>query len=602
MIFNLLVVAMVLAITAMWAIRGKGRGLFSSMLACVCVIISGAVAFAFWEPLTYKFLLKLNEDMAWGLGLIIPFAASLLITRLIVEALIPKNLEFGDAANFIGGAAFGLVSAVITTGIVVLALSFFRFGPSILGYNAVTTTKGGSLVYDKSLLVPVDKLTVKFYEHLSQAAFSTPTPLATVAPDLYEQAAMQRMVFTSKGTKGMYVARNSIQGDEFDVRGRYEVSGSPADLLSYETVGPEGGVKRIRQEVEYPNGQAVSGATKVEGFIVEFKAQAGEKSGQVVIGPGQIRLVGEKSNGEPFAAQPFSIVASPQAGSGRMHRFPLNASGLFIPSVGGASNSFFAFEFAVPQDATPDYLVVKNYRVPVESMPVKEQFASAEKRDAAIRDGALFGKFGITIGGLANVDKSDSVTILQSGRGTFTELNNSSILPHGWVVATTTGTKGLEVSEFDKDKYITGGQGQFTVDELRQRGLDRNLRVEHFATKRDTGIVQVTLKVDGNSNKLGKAVEATNASGPPRLIDSKGRVYDAIGWVYSDAGTVNIRFEPGNPLKSLSDLPSTLSSSKADQCVYLIFQPTAGVKIEGFLLGTKQIASFTGGLDVRATH
>ena len=600
MIFNALVVVLVLAITAMWGLRGTGRGLFSSMLACVCVVVSGAVAFGLWETMTYKFLVNLNEDMAWGLGLIIPFAVTLLVTRLISEALVPKNLDFGDVPNFIGGAAFGLVSAVITTGIIVLALGFFRFGPSILGYKAVSTHKGGSLVYDKALWVPVDKITVKFYEHLSQTAFSTSTPLASVAPRLYEQAAMQRMVYTSKGSKGSFTARNSIKGDQFDIKGRYEVTTS-GDLLSYEGVDADGKIIRKNQEVTEPDGESVPSPAKIEGYVVEFRVQAGERSGQIVVGPGQVRLVGTRDNGEVFAVQPFSIVSSPEAGSGKMHRFPMNANDVFIPSVGGASSSYFTFEFIIPQDGTPENLIVKNFRVPVADVPVQAQYASSEKRDEALRAGELFAKFGITIGGLADVDKSGSVAISSTGRGAFNELENNAILPQGWVVATTTGTKGLEVTTVDKDKYITGGHGQFTIEELRQKGLDRKLRAERFASKRDTGIVQVNLKVNGASTRLGKALEATSAEGPPRLIDSKGRVYEAIGWVYSEGGTVDIRFDPGNPLRGMSDLPSALTSSKRDQTVFLIFQPTVNVTIDGFLLGNKQIATFDGGFEVHAT-
>jgi hypothetical protein len=207
---------------------------------------------------------------------------------------------------------------------------------------------------------------------------------------------------------------------------------------------------------------------------------------------------------------------------------------------------------------------------------------------------------GVTVGGLAekDIDRSGSVAIGKGTRG-FDELVTNNMLPEGWVVATTAGTKGLDIIEQDKDKYVGGGKATFTVDELRQKGLDRNLRVDRFATKRGVTFVQVQIKSNGVATKLGLAIQASDASGPPRLIDSKNRVYEAIGWVYADGGTVNIRFTPGEPLASLSELPSALSDTKRDQTLYLLFQPTSGVTIEGFLLGNKQIASFTGGERLR---
>ena len=211
------------------------------------------------------------------------------------------------------------------------------------------------------------------------------------------------------------------------------------------------------------------------------------------------------------------------------------------------------------------------------------------------------GAFGVTIGGLdeKEIDKTESVAIQKNSKGNFDEIINNALLPEGWVVATTTGTKGLEIVQQDKDKMIGGGQGIFTVDDLKQRGLDRNLRVGQFASKRDTTIVQIQVKSQGRATKLGLALQATSADGPPRLIDDKGRIYEANGWIYADGGTVNIRFTPGDPLEGLSELPSALSDTKRDQTLYLIFQPTKGVNVTGFLLGKKQIASFVGGERVR---
>jgi hypothetical protein len=594
MILNLLVIAIVLGVGLMWGLRGKGRGLFSAMIAAICVVVSGAIAFSAWEPLVYTFLLDRMPDLAWGLGLLLPFCIALGITRAIAEAAVPKNIQLDDATNFVGGTLFGLVSGVIVAGVVVTSLSFMRFGPAMLGYSAITDNRG-NLTSDKSLWIPADKITVGFYEYLSRGVLGTDTPLAERSPRLVEQAAMARMVYAEKGDSGRpSLALTSIRKGQFAVQGRYRVTGTPEERIT-QFLDDTG--KPADQKIVYPTGETPPADARVEGVFIEFQATAAEKSGQILVSPGQIRMIARKRNGEVLAIHPFAVLAQPEAGGG-LKRFRVAANDLHFPSVGGATSAVFGFEFAVPADAEPTDLFVKNYRVPFgPSSEVKAEFAGFRARDEAIRSGKLASAVGVAPGGAkldtGSVDTSGSQVVSTSGDERIIDADDQ--LPNRWIINKGNGTGGLSV---DGQNRIIDGQHQFTLEQLNIRGVDRKLQVSSFATSNDTGIIRVELARGSKQSLLGRSVETAESILQPLLADSQGNLYEPIGYIYSDGRVVDIRFTPGDPLRALSQIPA-LSTAKPNQTLYLIYRPTKGVRISRFLLGSKEIANFPGGVEVR---
>jgi hypothetical protein len=566
MILNLLVLAIVLGVTVSWGLQGKGRGVFSSFLTMLCVIVSGAVALGVWEPLVYGFLLDLRPDIAWAVGLAGPFIITLVATRAIMEFAVPKNLDVPDAANFAGGAAFGLVSGVVTAGIVVLSLLYLRGGPQLLGHQAIADEQG-RLSYEKSLWVPVDRLTVKLYEHVSMGAFATGTPLATRAPDLHEQAAIQRMNYFVEGDKSNSFGSTAYGSGDFDVKGRY----------------------------------AVEGGQRAEGFVIEFKSGAKEdRSGQVVIGPGQVRLIGER-NGEPWTGHPNALIAQPDAAAAGVALFPAEKD-MHVASVGGASTASFGFEFAVPAGVELTDLLVKSYRVTLADEPGLAQagvvYDDRTQANAEIASGALFEAFGLSVGGLKidRLDTSEAETV-DASSDEFRAIRSQNRLPQNWIINTTTGTGGLKTRE----NAIEDGQHIFGIDQLKARGLDRNLQVFEFATTRDTGIIQVEVVREDKRSIFGRAIQAAEGTLPPLVVDTDGNAYECVGYVYSDGRTVEIRYTPGDPIRALSQTPS-VSTTKRDQTLFLVFRPTAGAQIEAFVLGNKAIATYDPPVEVRTSR
>jgi hypothetical protein len=579
MILNIIVIVGVLTIAMLWAIRGKGRGAFSSLLNFVCVVTAGAIAFSVWEPLVYGWLLDWREDIAWAVGLVAPFAVSLAVLRIIVEMSIPKNVMFDDATNFVGGAVFGLGAGVISIGIFMHALSMTRFGPDLLGYSPVEQP-GGNLVMSGGLWVPVDRWTATLYEHVSEGSFSTDTPMADRLPDLAEHAAMMRMLYTDSGG---IVGRSALTPEQFSVVTRYE----GADARAF--------FPPNHQDVQLPDGEPVPANAKTVGFVVNFNAGAREESGQVLIGPGLVRLVYTMPDGSADAAHPYVIVADPEAEAATKARYPVNSRDMTIASTGGQSNSVMGFEFAIPAEATPRDLFVKRVRVPLVgdlAQPAQE-FSSADQLVAAT--GTLYSGTG---GRVTDLRRAGAVTVNPDQRLSRESVVNQRLqFPFGWTINLASGSGGLNIEE--EFGAVTSGQHAFAQESLERRGLDQNLRANTFSVTSDTGLVQVMLAEMGQRTPIGRYIEENNPSGAPVLVDTQNRTYAAIGFIYGDGRNVTIGFNPGRPVSSLDDLPDQLSISKPTQTIILVYRPTAGVVLDGFAVGDQLVADFQPNVTVR---
>ena len=111
-ILNITVIAMVLLIAYWWATQGA----FSAIIHLLCVIVAGALALAFWEPLTMGLLLRGTDfDVyAWGVSLVGIFVVALLGLRLLTNKLLPANVNLPRWANLALGFPVGAVEGVKT--------------------------------------------------------------------------------------------------------------------------------------------------------------------------------------------------------------------------------------------------------------------------------------------------------------------------------------------------------------------------------------------------------------------------------------------------------------------------------------------------------
>lgn len=589
--FNGLVALLTILVPAVWSTKGRGFGAFSSLLAAVGALCAGGIAFAVWEPTAWMimgwgagssgFVGNLLQGSAFALGLAGPFLVSLLVIRLLTDAFVKANIDLGEMANMIGGALFGVVTGVVSVGILVISVGHLQAPASIMGYAPIEE-RSGQPVYANRLWIPVDLAVARLYEHLSLYGFASRTPLARHHPDVHVAAGMQRITYRN-------ASRNTIYPDQFSILGAYTISG-PVDDLSRDTfiVDPQGQTKR--QQVFYPDGSSPSGSATLHGYVMRFTSGAKERGGNVVLTPGQLRLICVDEAGDALAVHPVAVISPPEAGSTGLYRFRFDAPEGFIASIGGGADSVLGFEFIVPQGYEPRDLLVRNARVnlgTVEAAANPRSYPTSLARDNAVRDASIFTAFGASVAGAGvPLDTSGSTAVGRAG-SRVEGVEQGAHLPGGMVLnKSNRGT--LSISEKNE---IVEGDHTFDKAQLQERALERSLRVEKFAIGADTGIIKVELSRNGARTIFGRAVEAAESTLVPLLVDERGTQYEPVGFVYEEGTTARIRYTPGQPLRALAEAPA-LSRTKRDQTLVLIFRPTRNVRIMGFAIGRREIYNF----------
>src|SRR5207253_1984620 len=127
------------------------------------------------------------QGVIWAISLVLPFAAALALIRVGFDKMIPWNVAVNDIANYIGGGVCGVISGIITAGILILGIGFLRIAPDEFGYQPLaytgTAVGRGSVERHEKLWVPVDSITASLYQRLSVASFRSAEPLAKWHPD-----------------------------------------------------------------------------------------------------------------------------------------------------------------------------------------------------------------------------------------------------------------------------------------------------------------------------------------------------------------------------------------------------------------------------------
>ena len=131
-VFNLLLTAFILGMGYMWL----SYGLFSAFIHLIAVICAGALALAIWEPFTLGVLMDLNAHLAWGVGLLAPLGILLLLIRVGTDKAVPDGIKLPRLVDTIGGAVFGLISGVLTAGLIVIGLGFLPLAPGTIGVRS----------------------------------------------------------------------------------------------------------------------------------------------------------------------------------------------------------------------------------------------------------------------------------------------------------------------------------------------------------------------------------------------------------------------------------------------------------------------------------
>jgi hypothetical protein len=581
------------------------RGFFSSLLHLTCTIIAGAIAFAAWEPLSYWLLqssptsgfMSFTAGICWGVGLIVPFAVSLALLRLIVDKLLPANVVLEQKLDFIGGAVCGLGSGAITAGLLCIALNFFRLGADT-PCQPITYGSNGNLTRTGHLWVPLDTLTADLYGSLSERAFRTGDPLARWHPDLSEEGATMRLTcFEGRG-------RNTLKVEDFTVESRFTVGDggkTPLKNLLQDRWNPGSNGAANPQKIADLDGKAFPEGTHLEGVLVNFKAGAKERDGKIAVGAAQVRMILEDNNDDRMTVFPIAVSSQAEADKPTPARWRYDAADTFIASIGAAANSPFAFEFPCPPNYRPIAVYVKGVRYIIDpSGPKPKNYATSEERDSAIASGfgllsVASGKTGGTNLASGAVDTSEAVKLTRKpAPGT----NGGPLaLPEGMRASEMLpfvlqkGQHGdLELDEENNKNIILRGDCTVGLEVLQNRGLEKPIQIQRLQTDASTVIVQVDVSASSKMSILGKS-DSSDQNAPPAFFDTNGTNYWPVGYIYQDETKVQVSFKPGDPITSMTKLP-TLSRSRPAQKLILIFRVSRGVSLKYFGLGNKAMVAF----------
>lgn len=602
----MIMTALALIATGVIAYVWVMRGFFSALIHMACTIAAGAIAFGLWEPTAYWLMsvspdrgfFSFVRDISWSFGLAFPFGLSLALLRVGIDKLLPANAQCSPVVDYVGGGACGLIAGVISAGIMVISIGMLRVPRDYMGYQGVVfTTQAsgkGSLERDRPIFRPyVDEIAAGIYGHMSRASFSTEEPLDRWYPSVPDAASTGRMTFRD-------VSRNTLRTKDFSVVGTWTVGdwqrGQPMPSLldvAWEVDPKTKQSTILKHGIVDMDGQPVPSGY-LAGFMVQFNSGAREKTGQVVVGSGQVRLIAESSDGESHEFHPVAVVTNvDQPDIVEYARFRFDANDLQIASVGGASESLMGFEFALPPGYRPIGLYVKHARYEISAWPPQTVvgFESSEDRDRAIRAGRFPG-----LGGSGGQELS--------GTGERQEYKQDE-QPPGIRVTNTIGfviqkgtEAGLDIVEETKYNAVTDGEAKFNNSQIVQRSgtIDAKLRIDRFAVTDDTVMVKVDASIRSPNSLLSQNAALAEQESSFVLIDVAGTRYEAVGFIYQDEEKTHIRYTVGKPLKGLAELTQqgiTLSRSRPEQKLELLFRVSRGVQLDTFAIGNKPITEYS---------
>lgn len=607
----------VILIAGLVAYIWSSRGFYNALVHMLCTIIAGAIAFAAWEPASYFLLSAMGkgsmgtimEAAAWGLGLALPFGISLGILRAIADSILRANILVSTATNYIGGGVCGLIIGTITAGILVISISNLRIATEFMGYQPYRYDNSGNLVRKDTLIFPADEITGKLYGALSERAFASADPLARWHPDVAQEGHAMRVSYNDGA------ARNTIRPNEVSLVKQFSVKGDLNTLLSDLWSGTP-------QKATDAQGRAFEPGSRVEGFVLKFGPSAGEKSGKVILGAGQVRLLVADANDEERQML-FPVAVSSQAEmpppppelSGAalaayqrptFARWRYDAREVFISSVGGGADTFFGFEFVVPQKFNPVAIYVRGTRIDLSGKAADMAFASSAQRDQAILNlaGFVTGSIGI------DASQIDTAQVVQAKRDA-----QGNAVPGirvgeyiGWTIQLGLHSP-LDIDDAEDSKVrnmVRGGEvtwGKQDVMKMRTGGMEKPLRVEKFVVEPDVQLVHVTVSgADFRTSPasfLGPVASQQDRTLPPLLVDSNGQSYPVIGYQYEDEVKATLRYTPDRPIGTIEELPSITRSRAGEQQMTLIFRVSKGVSIKYFTIGSKAIVEYVPPVDAK---
>jgi hypothetical protein len=556
---NLVIVLFLLAM----AYFGSVYGLFSAFMHLMTVIAVGAISFAVWEPLTLGLIIKYAPPMAWTLGLIVPFGVLLLVFRMVVDKLIPRDAQFMPIVSTLLGAACGATSGILTAGVAVIALGFMPFGADLGGFQPYSVGAGGVVQETGGKLwIPVHRMAASFYTGLSAGAFSTSTPMNEYMPDLDVQMSLLR----ARPDNVSIVA----SPDAVSVTGAFIAEAAAltdASPALGEALGPDftrPGYRLVVVGTEW---------SKVEGTV--------DGDRKLRLPASHVRLVTKSTSTDDPSVNMLGPKGFTVSRGGVKEFYPFDSGG--VQAEAPAPANFF-WVFLVPEDQTPRFLMVRKLRLNLpeleaiitDPLEVLATVGAPPVPQAEAGDDGLAGDAtGASGTGATVVDQNTGIDA-----GTYAlDVEISTRLPQS---ISKNASSGLSYTTVGEEAFIeTGstGSSRKTAGNIGARS-----RVSAFNVPSHEAMVRVKIDfVKGNSLYAG-GMSSAAALNEIFLKDIDGNAIHVSAWVWKkEDKTQDIHYDAFQTLRNAKQLPIT-RMNKGDE-FYLYFTVTRPAVLVSYNIG-----------------
>ena len=501
------------------------QGVFSAFIMAVLSIFAALLAFGFYENAYAAGLHARMPEYGQGVGLLAIFALALLFLRVIVDQLIHTDMFFGAWVNRIGGGAFGLITAMVMVGTLLVGLQLLPFGNEVLGFSREDANGRR-----KSVWLNPDGFVVGMVSQLSGTTLAAAgrSTFPDVHPDFLleigrSQAGVQR--------EAVHVMREG---------GRLTIMDGWLLRELGEQSSPGSDIRTSRNP---------SAGTQWWVFQVSVSKEARDEDGQLRFSAGQVRLVGRERAGGPTVDEyPIGVNSLDK----KNQHVRVKPNELVFRSF---EETTFDLVFEVADNFEPWFLEFKRMGRTKVTTPEAEGPSTAAPEEAPAAAPAV-------------APPAPTLTLPPLNRPPTTPAQPSATGPR---VSPGSGRTGGSEATDDYTGFGNMLPEAIAVDALREQGArlqgsqiqevvdaviplpDRpptgSLAVTEFAVPADKRMLQLGQDVTQAGSTLGRALQfAARSIRQARIEDSAGNAYFPIGeWVIAQPGgqrTIEIQYNP----------------------------------------------------------
>jgi len=343
---------------------GFVQGFFSAFLHLMVVIVAGALALAFWEKIAQGMLYNMMGGQSWGVALVFPFVIFLLGFRLILDKLVPDNMDFSKLTNMIGGGICGLFSGILSAGLIIIGFGFMGFGANLFGYQPLVVLDDNTVAKKPSAFFVASAVgtTANFYDMLSGGAFASGHPLSLYLPNLADQSAIFR-VKTEDENASIVAGPAAVE----IIGGKYYISDTniPADKYFRMSLNLRPDQKHEEKQLVAIDTRWTNGKDK-HTFDGDSTLRVQASQIRMVVWtqpPGRIKA-------QSLAPIGYSRLVKPA--TGERHYRCLNLKRMSKSANSANPDQTIAWFFLLPKDYKPKFLMVRRLRLPIQDKPIDD--------------------------------------------------------------------------------------------------------------------------------------------------------------------------------------------------------------------------------------